>query len=128
ISEVAPSIINLISAGHVDLIINTPFGREPRGDGYYIRTAAAAAGIPCVTTLPGVLAALRGVEALRGTAPQPVSLQEYNAGRRAGSRVPRRDRPARAGVRLSPEAHELPPRRRGTGRAGPFVPGAGAAR
>ena len=34
---------------------------------YLIRTAAAQAGIPCITTLPGALAALRGVEALRGT-------------------------------------------------------------
>ena len=30
----------------VDLVINTPFGRGPRSDGYFIRTAAVAAGAP----------------------------------------------------------------------------------
>jgi len=57
------------------MVINTPFGREPRTDGYYIRTAAARAGVPCITTIPGVLAAVHGIEALgRGMDP-PVSLQ-----------------------------------------------------
>lgn len=32
-----------IRGGKVDLVINTPFGRGPRGDGYFIRTAAATA-------------------------------------------------------------------------------------
>ena len=47
-------------------MINTPFGAGPRTDGYHIRTAAAAAGVPCITTLPGVFAAVRGIEALLG--------------------------------------------------------------
>ena len=46
-------------------MINTPFGRGPRTDGYHIRTAAAAAGVPCLTTMQGVFAAVRGIEALR---------------------------------------------------------------
>ena len=50
----------------VDLVINTPFGRGPRTDGYFIRTAAASAGVPCITTLPGVFAAVRGIEAILG--------------------------------------------------------------
>jgi hypothetical protein len=40
--------------------------------------AAAAAGVPCVTTLPGVFAAVRGIEALRGGSTDPRSLQEYH--------------------------------------------------
>ena len=40
-------------AGDIDLVINTPFGRAPRTDGSRIRTASAAAGVPCITTLPG---------------------------------------------------------------------------
>jgi len=62
----------------VDLVINTPFGRGPRSDGYFIRTATATAGVPCITTLPGVFAAVRGIEALRGGPSEPLSLQEHH--------------------------------------------------
>jgi carbamoyl-phosphate synthase large subunit len=78
VSEGSPSVIDLIEGGRVDLVINTPFGRGPRTDGYHIRTAAWQAGIPCVTTLPGVLAAIRGIEALREAPAEPRSLQEYH--------------------------------------------------
>ncbi|HZP89681.1 MAG TPA: carbamoyl-phosphate synthase large subunit [Actinomycetota bacterium] len=78
VSEGTPSVADLIRAGEVDLVINTPFGRGPRTDGYYIRTAAALAGVPCITTLPGVMAALRGIEALREGHGEPKSLQEHH--------------------------------------------------
>ena len=54
-------------------------GGAPRTDGYFIRTAAASAGVPCITTLPGVFAAVRGIEALRGAPTEPRSIQEYHA-------------------------------------------------
>jgi carbamoyl-phosphate synthase large subunit len=73
-----PDVAELIRAGRVDLVINTPFGRGPRSDGYHIRTAAAAAGVPCVTTLPGAFAAVRGIEALRTGLGGPRSLQEHH--------------------------------------------------
>jgi carbamoyl-phosphate synthase large subunit len=78
-SEGVPNVVDLIRAGRIDIVINTPFGRGPRTDGSEIRMAAAAAGIPCVTTLPGALAALQGIEALRGGLPEPRSLQDYHA-------------------------------------------------
>ena len=77
-SEGHPNVVDLIRAGQVDLVINTPFGREPRGDGYFIRTAAAAASLPCVTTLPGAIAAVQGIEALRSDGARPRSLQEIH--------------------------------------------------
>jgi carbamoyl-phosphate synthase large subunit len=83
VSEGGRSVVDLIGAGEVDLVINTPFGRGPRTDGYLIRTAAAQAQIPCVTTLPGVMAALRGIEALRGEVSEPVALQEHHEAARA---------------------------------------------
>ncbi|MGZ8604467.1 MAG: ATP-binding protein, partial [Actinomycetota bacterium] len=76
VSEGGRSIADLIRDGEVDLVVNTPFGRGPRTDGYFIRTAAVLAGIPCITTLPGAFAALRGIEALREAPVPPVSLQE----------------------------------------------------
>jgi carbamoyl-phosphate synthase large subunit len=77
------NVADMIRAGSVDLVINTPFGRGPRTDGYHIRTAAAAAGVPCLTTMPGAFAAVRGIEALLTGATEPMSIQEHHAGARA---------------------------------------------
>jgi carbamoyl-phosphate synthase large subunit len=77
------NVAELIRAGRIDLVINTPFGRSPRTDGYHIRTAAAAAGVSCLTTMQGAFAAVRGIEALRDGATEPVSIQEHHAGARA---------------------------------------------
>jgi carbamoyl-phosphate synthase large subunit len=79
VSEGPNHVADLIRGGKVDLVVNTPFGRGPRTDGYFIRTASAAAGVPCITTLPGVFAAVRGIEALRGRPSEPRSIQEYHA-------------------------------------------------
>ena len=84
VSEDPDNVAGLIRAGVVDLVINTPFGRAPRTDGSLIRTAAAAAGVPCITTLPGAFAALRGIEALRGEPTTPMSIQEHHAAGREG--------------------------------------------
>ncbi len=79
VSESPQNVAELIRGGHVDLVINTPFGRGARTDGYFIRTASASAGVPCVTTLAGVFAAVRGIEALRGDLTEPRSIQEHHA-------------------------------------------------
>ena len=79
VSEGEPNVVDLIEGGRVDLVINTRFGRAPRTDGSQIRIAAASAGVPCITTLPGVMAAVHGIEALREGPAQPRSLQEYHA-------------------------------------------------
>jgi len=79
VSEDPVNVAGLIREGEVDLVINTPFGRAPRSDGSEIRTASAAAGVPCITTLPGVFAAVRGIEALRGDPTEPRSIQEHHA-------------------------------------------------
>jgi carbamoyl-phosphate synthase large subunit len=64
-SEGEPNIIDMIEAGAVQLVINTPYGNSgPRIDGYEIRTAAVGAAIPCITTVQGAAAAVQGIEAL----------------------------------------------------------------
>jgi carbamoyl-phosphate synthase large subunit len=78
-SEGPPNAADLIAEGMIDLVINTPFGRGPRTDGYFIRTAAVRAGVPCITTVPGIMAAVQGIEAERLGRPEPRSLQEYHA-------------------------------------------------
>ncbi|MFM7718580.1 MAG: carbamoyl-phosphate synthase large subunit [Actinomycetota bacterium] len=79
LSEGGAGIVDRIRAGEIAMVVNTPFGRGARTDGYYIRTAAATAGIPCITTFPGVLAAVRGIEAIRRGGAGPRSLQELHA-------------------------------------------------
>jgi carbamoyl-phosphate synthase large subunit len=83
VSESADNVAELIRAGRIDLVINTPFGRAPRSDGSLIRTAAASVGVPCVTTLQGALAAVRGIEALRSEPTEPRSIQEHHEAARS---------------------------------------------
>jgi carbamoyl-phosphate synthase large subunit len=75
--------VERILAGEVDIVVNTPFGSPgnsgPRLDGYEIRTAAVSAGIPCITTVQGMAAAVQGVEALRRGDIGVRSLQEVHA-------------------------------------------------
>jgi carbamoyl-phosphate synthase large subunit len=84
LAEGKPNAADLILDGKVDLVINTPFGRGPRGDGYFIRTAAARAGVPCITTLQGAFAAVQGIEAQARNGEEPRSLQEYHAATAGG--------------------------------------------
>ena len=73
--------VDLIEAGEVQLVINSPRGRGPRADGAHIRSAAGRAGLPLVTTGAAAVAAadgLRDLRDLRGHRPTVRSLQEYH--------------------------------------------------
>jgi carbamoyl-phosphate synthase large subunit len=63
-------------------VINTPVGSGPRKDGWRIRGAAVAKGIPCITTIAALNAAVQGVEALRRGEFGVRSLQEWLAAAR----------------------------------------------
>jgi carbamoyl-phosphate synthase large subunit len=84
ISEGSPNVVDRIESGDVDLVINTPTGSGARSDGYEIRRAAVARGIPCITTMTGATAAQRAIRALRSGEPEVRSLQELHAAREAG--------------------------------------------
>ncbi|WP_194823147.1 carbamoyl-phosphate synthase large subunit [Micromonospora sp. S-DT3-3-22] len=77
--------VSMILAGDVALVVNTPqgSGASARSDGYEIRSAAVTADIPCITTVPGVAAAVMGIEArIRGDM-RVRPLQELHAALRA---------------------------------------------
>ncbi len=61
------TVVEKIHERDVQLIVNTPHGLasgvNARTDGYEIRTAAVAEGIPCITTVQGLAAAVQGIEA-----------------------------------------------------------------
>ncbi|MEA2483949.1 MAG: carbamoyl-phosphate synthase large subunit, partial [Thermoleophilaceae bacterium] len=78
ISEGSPNVVNLIESGEVELVINTPTGSGARSDGYEIRRAAIARGIPCITTMSGASAAQRAIRAARRGDGEVRSLQELH--------------------------------------------------
>jgi carbamoyl-phosphate synthase large subunit len=81
IGEGSPNVVDWIENGEVDLVVNTPTGSGARSDGWQIRRAAIARGIPCLTTLSGGLAAARAIAAGRQGGADVLSLQEIHAGR-----------------------------------------------
>ena len=78
IGEGSPHVGDLMEAGKIDLIINTPSGWGPRKDGDYIRTSAVRFGVPSITTLAGLQAAVQGIHDVEHADPTVLSLQEYN--------------------------------------------------
>jgi carbamoyl-phosphate synthase large subunit len=69
--EKGAAVVELLSQGGVDLVVNTPQGRNARRDGYAIREAALLAG------------ARAAVAAIASREPrEPVSLQERHAATR----------------------------------------------
>ncbi|MGY2063684.1 carbamoyl-phosphate synthase large subunit, partial [Nocardia gipuzkoensis] len=76
----APTIVDRIKDGEIDIVFNTPYGNSgPRVDGYEIRTAAVGANIPCITTVQGAAAAVQGIEATINGGIGVRSLQELHA-------------------------------------------------
>ena len=73
------SAVDLINQGKIALVINTPFGRGAARDGRKIRTAAVARGVSCITTLPGLKAAVEGIRELRRGKLTARSIQDWHA-------------------------------------------------
>lgn len=81
VREGRPNVVDLMKSGEIHLVINTPFGRETRSDGYYIRTTAVNYMIPCITTLSGAYAALNALRAMKERELEVYALQEIHDGR-----------------------------------------------
>ncbi|MCD4850905.1 carbamoyl-phosphate synthase large subunit [Arthrobacter sp. AK01] len=73
------TIADLVIAGEIDMVFNTPSGGEARSDGYELRAAATSIGIPCITTVAEFNAAVQAIEALRTYEWSVTSLQEHAA-------------------------------------------------
>ncbi|MCK4811214.1 MAG: ATP-grasp domain-containing protein, partial [Methanosarcinales archaeon] len=57
VSGGSPNVVDLIRAGKVDLVINTPGAKQGRRDGYEIRRAAVDFSVPYITTIQAAVAA-----------------------------------------------------------------------
>ena len=71
------SVIDLIEAGDVDLVLNTPSGSDARVDGYAIRAAATSMDVPMITTLQEFSAAVQAIEARPEEPFAVTSLQDH---------------------------------------------------
>ncbi|MCH2628427.1 MAG: carbamoyl-phosphate synthase large subunit [Acidimicrobiales bacterium] len=69
--------VELIGAGQVKLVVNTPRGRGPRSDGYRIRFASTAHKIPCLTTVAAARAAAVGMREWMSNPLTVKPLQEF---------------------------------------------------
>ena len=76
VHEGRPNAVDLIEAGEIQMVINTPLGRASEYDERAIRERAVALGVPVITTVAGALAAVSGIEALRRGPLDVTALQE----------------------------------------------------
>ncbi|WP_394934527.1 carbamoyl-phosphate synthase large subunit [uncultured Ilumatobacter sp.] len=71
--------VDLIAAGEISFVVNTPRGRIGRTDGAHIRKAASLHRVACVTTVDAALAAAEGLAERDGVLLGVRPLQEYHA-------------------------------------------------
>ncbi|PYQ68707.1 MAG: carbamoyl phosphate synthase large subunit, partial [Acidobacteria bacterium] len=80
VNEGRPNVADEIVNRKVDIIINTPLGRESFFDDRTVRRAAMMHEVPCITTLTGAAAAVQAIRALRQEGLGVRALQDYYAG------------------------------------------------
>jgi carbamoyl-phosphate synthase large subunit len=71
------NIADAIKNKKIDLIINTPVGKESKYDDSYIRMLAIQRKIPYVTSIAAAEASVEGIEAIRKKKIEPKALQDY---------------------------------------------------
>ena len=79
VNEGRPHIGDRLLNREINLVINTPLGRESFFDDRTLRRIATVLGVPCVTTLTGATATVSAIRALREEALEVRPLQEYHA-------------------------------------------------
>ncbi|MGE0455075.1 MAG: carbamoyl-phosphate synthase large subunit [Vicinamibacteria bacterium] len=83
VNEGRPNCVDRIKSGEIDIIINTPLGRESYFDDGAIRKSATQHGKLVVTTLTAAAATVKAIRSLRDRPLEVVSLQEIHAARKA---------------------------------------------
>ncbi len=74
-----PNIVDAIKNGEIQLVVNTPVGKQSSDDDSYIRKTAIRYKVPYVTTMAAARAAARGIAAHARKEGAVLSLQEYHA-------------------------------------------------
>ena len=78
--EGRPNILDLITNGKIDLIVNTPVGKDSAHDDSYLRKAAIKGKIPYMTTMAAARATAKGIKYVKENGNGDVkSLQELHS-------------------------------------------------
>jgi carbamoyl-phosphate synthase large subunit len=85
VNEGRPNVADHLVNGSIDMVINTPLGRESFFDDLAVRRAATLMSVPCITTLTGASAAVSAIRAMRQQTLTVRSLQDYYSGVGAGA-------------------------------------------
>ena len=75
--EGRPNITDAIKNKELNLVINTPVGRESKYDDSYIRIMAIQHKVPYITSLAAAEASIEGIKSVIKTKNPPKSLQDY---------------------------------------------------
>jgi carbamoyl-phosphate synthase large subunit len=78
VHEGRPNIEDAIRSARIQLIINTPIGRQAAHDDKYLRRAALDYAVPTVTTLAGARAAVEAITALQQQTIEVNALQDIH--------------------------------------------------
>lgn len=73
------TVVEMLNAGDINLVINTPVGRGTRADGWAIRTASVQRSIPIITTTAGFSAAVEGIKSIQGNVLDVAPIQDWLA-------------------------------------------------
>lgn len=80
LQEGRPNILDLITNGKIDLIVNTPIGKDRNVDDSYLRKAAIKKKVPYMTTMAAAKATISGIQSLKKPGCGEVrSLQELHS-------------------------------------------------
>ena len=80
LQEGRPNMLDLITNGEIDLIINSPVEKERKMDDSYLRKAAVKKKVPYVTTMAAAKATISGIRFVKEHGSSGVeSLQEYHS-------------------------------------------------
>jgi carbamoyl-phosphate synthase large subunit len=79
VNEGRPHVGDEIMNNHIQLVINTPLGRESFFDDRTVRRIAMMHGVPCITTLTGAGATVNAIRAIHSEGLTVRALQEYHA-------------------------------------------------
>ncbi len=79
VNEGRPHVGDEILNDRIQMVINTPLGRESFFDDRTVRRIAMMHGVPSITTLTGAAATVQAIKALRAEGLTVRALQEYHA-------------------------------------------------
>lgn len=85
--EGRPNIADEISSQKINMVINTPVGREGSHDDSYIRKTAIKFKVPYITTIAAANAAVEGIASMRAAGVEIKSLQDYHGASPKGKRA-----------------------------------------